>query len=165
MRNPAMWVGIFAGGVLTVMLLMYRFKAAIVTGILLVSIISWPRTTALTYFPYTETGNDAFDFFRKVVDFHQISKTLTVQEWDISQHGSQFGLALITFLYVDILDTTGTLVCLPPPFPLGLLSVTRRCIRSMPCTRPTFYIIILTQGLLVRYGSTSKRHRSRNRRL
>ncbi|KAH8168019.1 hypothetical protein CIB48_g260 [Xylaria polymorpha] len=109
MRNPAMWVGIFAGGVLTVMLLMYRFKAAIVTGILLVSIISWPRTTALTYFPYTETGNDAFDFFRKVVDFHQISKTLTVQEWDISQHGSQFGLALITFLYVDILDTTGTL--------------------------------------------------------
>ncbi|KAI0440266.1 purine transporter [Xylaria telfairii] len=109
MRNPAMWVGIFVGGVLTVMLLMYRFKAAIVTGILLVSIISWPRTTALTYFPYTETGNDAFDFFRKVVDFHQISKTLTVQQWDISQHGSQFGLALITFLYVDILDTTGTL--------------------------------------------------------
>ncbi|KAI1749300.1 purine transporter [Xylaria castorea] len=109
MRNPAMWVGIFAGGVFTVLLLMYRFKAAIVTGILLVSIISWPRTTALTYFPYTETGNDAFDFFRKVVDFHQISKTLNVQQWDISQHGGQFGLALITFLYVDILDTTGTL--------------------------------------------------------
>ncbi|KAI0547551.1 purine transporter [Xylaria curta] len=109
MRNPAMWVGIFAGGVLTVMLLMYRFKAAIVTGILLVSIISWPRTTALTYFPYTETGNDAFDFFRKVVDFHQISRTLNVQQWDISQHGGQFGLALITFLYVDVLDTTGTL--------------------------------------------------------
>ncbi|KAI0487666.1 purine transporter [Xylaria cf. heliscus] len=109
MRNPAMWVGIFAGGVFTVLLLMYRFKAAIVTGILLVSIISWPRTTALTYFPYTETGDDAFDFFRKVVDFHQISKTLNVQQWNISQHGGQFGLALITFLYVDILDTTGTL--------------------------------------------------------
>ncbi|KAF2968699.1 hypothetical protein GQX73_g4880 [Xylaria multiplex] len=109
MRNPAMWVGIFAGGVLTVMLMMYRFKAAIIAGILLVSIISWPRTTALTYFPYTEVGNDNFDFFRKVVDFHQISKTLAVQQWDISKHGGQFGLALITFLYVDILDTTGTL--------------------------------------------------------
>ncbi|KAI8953423.1 purine transporter [Xylaria longipes] len=109
MRNPAMWVGIFAGGVFTVILLMFRFKAAIVTGILLVSIISWPRTTALTYFPYTEAGNDSFDFFRKVVDFHQISKTLNVQQWNISGHGGQFGLALITFLYVDILDTTGTL--------------------------------------------------------
>lgn len=109
MRNPAMWVGIFAGGVLTVMLMLYRVKAAIIAGILLVSIISWPRTTALTYFPYTPVGDDAFDFFRKVVDFHRISKTLSVQEWDISQHKDQFGLALITFLYVDILDTTGTL--------------------------------------------------------
>ncbi|KAI1129311.1 purine transporter [Nemania abortiva] len=109
MRNPAMWVGIFAGGVLTVMLMMYRVKAAIIAGILLVSIISWPRTTALTYFPYTTVGDDAFDFFRKVVDFHRISKILTVQEWNLSQHGAQFGLALITFLYVDILDTTGTL--------------------------------------------------------
>ncbi|KAI0399247.1 purine transporter [Xylaria palmicola] len=109
MRNPAMWVGIFAGGVLTVMLLTFRVKAAIIAGILLVSIISWPRTTALTYFPYTAVGNDNFDFFRKVVDFHQIKKTMRVQEWDVSQHGGQFGLALITFLYVDILDTTGTL--------------------------------------------------------
>lgn len=109
MRNPAMWVGIFAGGVLTVILMMYRVKAALIAGIALVSIISWPRTTALTYFPYTPVGNDAFDFFRKVVDFHQISRTLAVQQWDISQHGAQFGLALITFLYVDILDTTGTL--------------------------------------------------------
>ncbi|GAP91354.1 putative purine transporter [Rosellinia necatrix] len=109
MRNPAMWVGIFAGGVLTVMLMLYRVKAALIAGILLVSIISWPRTTALTYFPYTTVGNDAFDFFRKVVDFHQIQRTLVVQQWNISKHGAQFGLALITFLYVDILDTTGTL--------------------------------------------------------
>ncbi|KAI0391709.1 purine transporter [Xylariaceae sp. FL0594] len=109
MRNPAMWVGIFAGGVLTVMLMMYRVKAAIIAGILLVSIVSWPRTTALTYFPYTTVGNDAFDFFRRVVDFHQIKNTLSVQQWNIAGHGGQFGLALITFLYVDILDTTGTL--------------------------------------------------------
>ncbi|KAI8632660.1 purine transporter [Xylariaceae sp. FL1651] len=109
MRNPAMWIGIFAGGTLTVILMMYRVKAAIIVGIALVSIVSWPRTTAVTYFPYTDVGNDAFDFFRKVVDFHKISRTLTVQQWDISQYGGQFGLALITFLYVDVLDTTGTL--------------------------------------------------------
>lgn len=109
MRNPTMWIGIFCGGVLTVMLMMYRVKGAIIAGIALVSIISWPRGTAVTYFPYTAVGNDAFDFFKKVVDFHQISRTLTVQEWNIGEYGGQFGLALITFLYVDILDCTGTL--------------------------------------------------------
>lgn len=110
MRNPTMWIGIFCGGVLTVLLMMYRVKGAIIAGILLVSIISWPRTTSVTYFPYTTVGDDAFDFFKKVVDFHQITKTLAVQRWDISEYGAQFGLAFITFLYVDILDCTGTLV-------------------------------------------------------
>jgi AGZA family xanthine/uracil permease-like MFS transporter len=32
-----------------------------------------------------------------------------VQDWSIGEHGGQFGLAFITFLYVDILDATGTL--------------------------------------------------------
>ncbi|KAI0112836.1 hypothetical protein F4814DRAFT_440334 [Daldinia grandis] len=109
MRNPKMWIGIFCGGVLTVLLMMYRVKGAIIAGILLVSIISWPRGTSVTYFPYTAVGDDAFNFFKKVVDFHQISKTLTVQRWDIAEYGGQFGLAFITFLYVDILDCTGTL--------------------------------------------------------
>jgi AGZA family xanthine/uracil permease-like MFS transporter len=109
MRNPAMWIGIFCGGIFTAILMMYRVKGAIIFGILLVSIISWPRSSAVTYFPYTTVGDDAFDFFRKVVDFHQISKILTVQDWHISEYGGSFGLALVTFLYVDILDTTGTL--------------------------------------------------------
>ncbi|KAL2121777.1 hypothetical protein VTJ04DRAFT_2232 [Mycothermus thermophilus] len=109
MRNPTMWIGIFCGGVFTAMLLMYRVKGAIIAGILLVSIISWPRPTPVTYFPYTDVGNDMFDFFKKVVDFHPIGKVLNVQDWNISGYGSQFGLALVTFLYVDILDCTGTL--------------------------------------------------------
>ncbi|KAK0725775.1 purine transporter [Lasiosphaeris hirsuta] len=109
MRNPTMWIGIFCGGVFTAVLLAYRVKGAIIAGILLVSIISWPRGTPVTYFPYTPVGDDAFDFFRKVVSFHPIGKVLAVQQWDISEYGSQFGLALITFLYVDILDCTGTL--------------------------------------------------------
>lgn len=109
MRNPMMWIGIFCGGVFTAMLLMYRVKGAIIAGILLVSIISWPRTTSVTYFPYTDLGDSSFDFFKKVVDFHPIQNVLDVQRWDISGYGSQFGLALITFLYVDILDCTGTL--------------------------------------------------------
>ncbi len=109
MRNPALWVGVFCGGILTSILLMYRVKGAIIFGIVLVSIISWSRTTPLTYFPYTPVGDNSFDFFRKVVDFHKIENTLNVQEWSLGSYGGQFGLALITFLYVDILDCTGTL--------------------------------------------------------
>jgi len=90
MRNPMMWVGIFAGGILTVLLMMYRVKGAIIFGIVLVSIVSWPRTSAVTTFPYTPVGDDAFDFFRKVVDFHKIGQTLNVQQWNISGYGGQF---------------------------------------------------------------------------
>lgn len=98
MRSPTMWVGIFCGGVFTAMLMMYRIKGAVIAGILLVSIISWPRTTPVTYFPYTELGTSSFDFFKKVVTFHPIKHTLLAQKWDISGHGGQFGLAFITFL-------------------------------------------------------------------
>ena len=109
MRSPMMWIGIFCGGVFTTMLMLYRVKGAIIAGIILVSIISWPRNTPVTYFPYTAVGDDNFNFFKKVVDFHPIKHVLNVQEWNLSGVGGQFGLALITFLYVDILDTTGTL--------------------------------------------------------
>ncbi|KAJ5127249.1 hypothetical protein N7448_008028 [Penicillium atrosanguineum] len=109
MRSATMWVSIFCGGVLTALLMMYRVKGAVIIGILLVSIISWPRTTPVTYFPYTDLGNSMFDFFKQVVTFHPIKHTLAVQKWNISGHGGQFGLAFITFLYVDILDTTGTM--------------------------------------------------------
>lgn len=104
MRNPTMWIGIFCGGIFTVMLMMYRVKGAIIAGILLVSIISWPRPTSVTYFPHTELGDSAFDFFKKVVTFHPIEKILVAQKWNVSEYSGQFGLAFITFLYVDILD-------------------------------------------------------------
>ncbi|KAH0152556.1 xanthine/uracil permease family protein-like protein, partial [Aureobasidium melanogenum] len=109
MRSPTMWIGIFLGGFLTVFLMMFRVKGAIIAGILLVSIISWPRGTDVTYFPHTELGDSSFDFFKNVVTFRPIKNILAAQEWDVSSHGGQFGLALITFLYVDILDCTGTL--------------------------------------------------------
>ncbi|KAM5347172.1 hypothetical protein ACJ41O_010177 [Fusarium nematophilum] len=109
MRNPTMWIGIFCGGIFTVLLMMYRVKGAIIAGILLVSIISWPRDTPVTYFPYDTLGDSKFDFFKKVVDLHEIKNILNVLRFDVSQYGGQFGLALITFLYVDILDCTGTL--------------------------------------------------------
>ncbi|KAI5357634.1 Putative nucleobase cation symporter 2 family [Septoria linicola] len=109
MRNPTLWIGIFCGGMLTVFLMMFKVKGAIIAGILLVSIISWPRGTDVTYFPYTETGDSGFDFFKQVVTFRPIKNILAVQDWNIGEHGGQFAVALITFLYVDILDCTGTM--------------------------------------------------------
>jgi AGZA family xanthine/uracil permease-like MFS transporter len=110
MRNPTMWLGIFCGGIFTSFLMMYRVKGAIIFGILLVSIISWPRDTPVTFFPHTAEGDQAFDFFKKVVYFHPIKKVLGVQDWNITgENAGQFAIALITFLYVDILDCTGTL--------------------------------------------------------
>ncbi|KAK9362286.1 hypothetical protein V1504DRAFT_479900 [Lipomyces starkeyi] len=112
MTSKTMWLGIFCGGFVTALLMLYRVKGAIIAGIALVSIISWPRTTDVTYFPYNEAGQSRFDFFKNVVAFHKIETILTAQEWNVSSipgGSGQFWLALVTFLYVDILDTTGTL--------------------------------------------------------
>lgn len=109
MRNPTLWLGIFCGGFLTVVLTMFRFKGAIIAGILIVSIVSWPRNTEITVFPNTPIGDDDFDFFKRVVWFHPITRILAVQDWNVGADGLQFWRALIVFLYVDILDCTGTL--------------------------------------------------------
>ena len=67
------------------------------------------RTTSFTFFPYTDEGNARFDFFKQVVGFHPIKRTLNAIDWQIGANPGQFMLALLTFLYVDILDCTATL--------------------------------------------------------
>jgi AGZA family xanthine/uracil permease-like MFS transporter len=109
MRNPTLWLAIFCGGIMTVLLTMFRVKGAVLIGILVVSIASWPRGTSITAFPDTPIGDDSFNYFKKVVDFHPIGRILVVQNWNISEYSGQFFRAMITFLYVDILDCTGTL--------------------------------------------------------
>lgn len=112
MSDGRMWLGIFLGGFVTVLCMLYRVKGAIIIGIACVSIVSWPRNSPTTYFPHNEEGNTRYEFFEKVVAFHKIEKVLNVQEWNIGSlpgGTGQFWLALVTFLYVDILDTTGTL--------------------------------------------------------
>ena len=125
LQKPTVWLGVFVGGILTVLLMLYRVKGAILIGIFLTSIISWPRPTAVTYFPHTPAGDDLFNFFKKVVNFHplqHIGNAIDVstamidfrREINPSLKYNNYGkgrvwYALITFLYVDILDTTGTL--------------------------------------------------------
>ncbi|PMD20468.1 xanthine/uracil permease family protein-like protein [Hyaloscypha hepaticicola] len=109
MTNPTMWIGILCGGILTAYLMSYRMKAAIIIGILVVSILSWPRDTSFTYFPHNASGDSMFEFFKQVIAFHPIKHTLAVQDWDVNKAGGHFALALFTFLYVDIVDATATL--------------------------------------------------------
>ncbi|KAF8905885.1 permease family-domain-containing protein [Mucidula mucida] len=107
LQNPTMWLGIFVGGIFTVLMMMYRIRGAILIGIFLTSIISWPRPTSVTYFPHTAAGDELFNFFKKVVTFHKLEKVGNVIDYNYSN--GHVWYALITFLYVDILDTTGTL--------------------------------------------------------
>ncbi|PVH88963.1 xanthine/uracil permease family protein-like protein [Cadophora sp. DSE1049] len=109
MQNPTLWIGVMGGGVLTAFLMSYRVKSAIIIGIAVVSIISWPRDTTFTLFPHTEAGDHMFDFFKQVVAFHPIENTFVAQDWNVSAAGGHFALALFTFLYVDIIDATATL--------------------------------------------------------
>ncbi|TKX19063.1 xanthine/uracil permease-like protein [Elsinoe australis] len=107
--NPTLWIGFMLGCLLTAILMTFKIRGAIIFGILIVSIFSWPRDTAFTHFPRTVVGDSRFDFFKNVVSFRPIENTLAVQNWDLSGAGGQFALAIFTMLYVDILDCTGTL--------------------------------------------------------
>ncbi|CAN9099563.1 unnamed protein product [Alternaria alternata] len=107
--NPTMWLGFLVGGVFTALLMTYKIRGSMIFGIALVSIFCWPLDTSITYFPRTTVGDSRFEFFKNVVAFHPIKHTLLAQDWDLSNVGGQFALAVFTMLYVDILDATGTL--------------------------------------------------------
>ncbi|KAG0332602.1 hypothetical protein BG000_009873 [Podila horticola] len=106
MESPRTWMGIL-GLFLISILVLFKVKGAILIGILFVAVISWFRNTEVTYFPHDPIGDSRFNYFKQVVSFHTIQKTLGVMHFDLGS--GEFWLALITFLYVDILDTTGTM--------------------------------------------------------
>ncbi|KAG6290159.1 hypothetical protein E4U09_004582 [Claviceps aff. purpurea] len=106
---PQLWLAVFCGGIVTAFLMAYRVKYAFIVGIALVSVISWPRGTSVTYFPDTEAGNSRFEFFKQIVTWHPIHRTLNQIDWTFDNTGSHFVLAIFTFLYVDIIDATATL--------------------------------------------------------
>ncbi|RKO83023.1 hypothetical protein BDK51DRAFT_21253, partial [Blyttiomyces helicus] len=106
MESPTAWLGI-AGLILMTILLTFRVKGGMLFTIVLVSAISWFRNTSFTYFPHTQTGDSLYTFFTQVVAKPQIHHTAFALNFDLSS--GDVWLALITFLYVDILDTTGTM--------------------------------------------------------
>lgn len=104
MTSPTTWLGL-AGLLITLVFLQYKNKGAFIFGIAFVTIISWFRNTVLTYFPDTAEGDAKFEYFKQVISIESIDLVWLQYSWEISD----VAVALITFLYVDFLDTSGTL--------------------------------------------------------
>ncbi|XP_010490154.1 PREDICTED: adenine/guanine permease AZG1 [Camelina sativa] len=107
MESPTFWLGI-VGFVIIAYCLVKNVKGAMIYGIVFVTAISWFRNTEVTAFPNTSAGDAAHDYFKKIVDVHVIKHTAGALSFSGMSKG-HFWEALVTFLYVDILDTTGTL--------------------------------------------------------
>lgn len=110
LQSPTVWLGVFLGGILTGLLLIYRVRGAFFWPILLVAVASWPRSGSVTEFPHDNggTGDQGWDFFKQVATWHSFSQLGPMNiEWNYAS--GHVWLALISFLYVDVLDTTGTL--------------------------------------------------------
>lgn len=110
MRSPTMWLGIM-GGLLMVLLMGRGYKGSIMTGILFVTFISWIQGHSASYLGEGSQipGGDArWHYFKKVVGYPNTSKTAVQFDWGAFKN-SNLWAALISFLYLDFLDTTGTL--------------------------------------------------------
>uniref|UniRef100_A0A0D9ZXJ9 Adenine/guanine permease AZG1 n=1 Tax=Oryza glumipatula TaxID=40148 RepID=A0A0D9ZXJ9_9ORYZ len=107
MTSPTFWLAV-VGFLIIAFCLIKNVKGAMIYGILFVTFISWPRNTAVTVFPDTPAGDESFGYFKKVFDVHRIQSTAGALDFRGARHG-YFWEALFTFLYVDILDTTGGL--------------------------------------------------------
>lgn len=108
MQSPTTWIGIL-GTVIMAIGLAYKVKSAFIISIGFVTFISWFRFTEITYFPDNEAGDKRFEYFQKVVAVESLDKV--VNQFNFSElQGSAAALAVITMLYVDFLDTSGTLL-------------------------------------------------------
>lgn len=105
MTSGRTWLGLL-GMMIIAVALGYRSKLSFIYGIALVTIVSWFRNTAVTYFPDDDAGNARFDYFKKVVDVTGLDMIITPFTSDLANAG----VAIVTMLYVDFLDTSGTLL-------------------------------------------------------
>ncbi|KAG9446351.1 hypothetical protein H6P81_012479 [Aristolochia fimbriata] len=108
MQSPTFYLGLL-GFLITSYGLSKNVKGSMIYGIVFVTLVSWFRDTRVTYFPRTPLGDSNYDYFKKVVDFHTIDKTLGAFSFADFFSNSEVWVALVTLLYVDVLATTGTL--------------------------------------------------------
>ncbi|KAM6598860.1 hypothetical protein CsatA_018469 [Cannabis sativa] len=107
MESATFWLAM-VGFVIIAYCLIKNVKGAMIYGIVFVTAVSWFRNTSVTAFPNTVSGETAYRYFKQIVDVHPIQKTLGALSFKNMGKGHLWE-ALVTFLYVDILSTTGTL--------------------------------------------------------
>ncbi|PKI50354.1 hypothetical protein CRG98_029234 [Punica granatum] len=107
MRSPTFWMG-SVGFVIICYGLMKEVKGSMIYGILFVTLVSWIRGTKVTFFPYNSQGDEKFNYFKRVVDFHGIQSTAGAISFTHFNR-SEVWVALVVLLYVDVLGTTATL--------------------------------------------------------
>jgi len=117
MLSPTTWLGICTVFIIGVML-KNKVKGAIIMGVLMASIISWFKgNSGVSYFRdevYPLGGGGGlgggeyrWEYFKKVAKVEGMDMTAGKLSFDWD--GGNLALALFTFLYVDSLDTMGTL--------------------------------------------------------
>lgn len=110
MWSATTWVGI-VGMLIMAIMLAYKRNSGIIVGIVFVTVISWFRNSAITFFPDTPAGDAKFDYFSQVVSIEPLDKLWAQYSGDLSGAG----VALVTFFFIDFLDTTGTMLAVVRP--------------------------------------------------
>eukprot|EP00884_Botryococcus_braunii_P011556 jgi/Botrbrau1/20400/Bobra.0006s0060.1 len=116
LKAPTLWLAVM-GFVIICMLMSVNFRGALLVGILFVTIIAWIPGHSASYlgaeslYPGGIGNNGAgrTAFFKSVVAFPTLSKTGLALDFAGLKTGEAWS-ALITFLYVDFLETTGFLL-------------------------------------------------------
>ena len=126
MRSATMWLGI-AGGYLMAVLMYMGVKGSLIIGIAFITVISWIPGHSASYLGSDSPipgGEQRSEVFKQVVAAPTLG--MIGLAWDWSAFGSgHLWLALFTFLYIDLLDCTGT-----------LFSMARLLDANMPGARP-----------------------------
>ncbi|KAK9909947.1 hypothetical protein WJX75_009918 [Coccomyxa subellipsoidea] len=115
LNSGPLWMGMGALAIMSI-LMSRNFKGAIIAGIAITTIISWIPGHAASYLGPSSgilggiggDGESRWEYFRNVVAVPSIKQTGGALSFSNFSNGDLW-LALITFLYVDFFDATGTL--------------------------------------------------------
>mmetsp|Transcript_79724 Transcript_79724/g.129238 ORF Transcript_79724/g.129238 Transcript_79724/m.129238 type:complete len:579 (+) Transcript_79724:26-1762(+) len=116
MTSATTWLGIVTFFIIGV-LMKRRIHGAIIIGVLFATFISWIPDTKVSYFSDTVypiggqdkvgAGEYRYAYFKQVAKLEPID--MAGGQMDFNWNSGGLAVALFTFLYVDLLDTTGTL--------------------------------------------------------